>query len=238
MENIDDENKDRQKERILTNFYCAGLPPHNRSLEFLFEVLDDAGGVIDEGGGNHQYDADTFAIRVKGSSGTMYRITVNYRSRAARLMAERFHEIDFDGGDGMDEQLAIGTLMHAYRRMMDFAVHWYDYRNGNWEQICIHESRERMPDCWPGDHVASTILLLANDLRCAFEPPMNTLRRELRESYPVAWGAQQTPSDVTFTDVVKYVGYLERLANCESKEEAFEVRAEALKDLFDEEEEK
>ena len=81
-------------------------------------------------------------------------------------------------------------------------------------------------------------MLLANDLRGAFEPPMNTLRRELRESYPVAWGAQQTPSDVTFTDVVKYVGYLERLANCESKEEAFEVRAEALKDLFDEDEEK
>jgi hypothetical protein len=39
---------------------------------------------------------------------------------------------------------------------------------------------------------------------------------------------------VTFADVVKYVGYLERLANCESKEEALEIRAEALKDLFEE----
>ena len=234
MVNENNENYNNKKEWILNNFRCEGLEPHNRSLGFIFDVLSDVGGTIDVGGGTPQYDADTFAIRVTGSSGTLYRITVNYRVRAARLMAERFNEIDFDGDDGMQEQLAIGTLMHAYRQMMDFTIHWYDFRDGDWEHICIHESREKTPNCWPGDHVVATILLLADDLRGAFELPMNTLRQELRESYPVAWSGRQTPPDVTFADVVKYVGYLERLANCESKEEALEIRAEALKDLFEE----
>ena len=233
--NGNENEKERQKERILSNFWCAGLEPHNRSMKFIFEALDDVGGEIDMGGGGHQYDAQSFAIRVTGSSGTLYRITVNYRAPAARLMAERFNEIDLEGSDGMEEQLAIGTLMHAYRKMMDFSVHWYDFRDGDWEQICIHESRKKTPTCWPGDHVVATIMLLANDLRGAFKPSMDTLRRELRESYPVAWSARQTPDDVAFTDVVKYVGYLEKLANADSKDEGYKIRARALKDLFDEE---
>jgi len=236
-ENKDENEKNRQKESILRKFSCAGLDPHNRSMEFIFDVVNDVEGVIDEVGGGHQYDAASFAIRVKGSSGILYRIRVNYRARAARVMAERFSEIDFDAGDGMEEQLAIGTLMHAYRRMMDFSVHWYDYRSGNWESICIHESRQETPKCWPGDHVVATVMLLVNDLRSAWEIPMNTLRRELREAYPVVWSARQTPPDVTFTDVVKYVGYLEKLANCDNREEALEVRLEALRDLFEVEEE-
>ena len=83
--------------------------------------------------------------------------------------------------------------------------------------------------------MVATIMLLVNDLRGAFQPSMDTLRRELRESYPVAWSARQTQADVTFTDVVKYVEYLEKLANADSKEEAYKIRANALKELFDEE---
>ena len=101
-------------------------------------------------------------------------------------MAERFDEIDFDG-----EQDPIGALMHAFRNMMDFAVHWYDFRDGDWEHVCIHESREKEPSCWPGDNVASAVMALSNDLRTAFEPPMNTLRREMREDLVNRWHAAQ-----------------------------------------------
>ena len=37
-ENTDEEEKNRQKERFLRNFWCDGLDPHNRSMEFIFEV--------------------------------------------------------------------------------------------------------------------------------------------------------------------------------------------------------
>ena len=224
------ETREEQESRILRNFGHPALGPHNKSLEFIFEVVDSVNGQIDESAANHQYDCSSFAIRFKGASGILWKITVNYRPKLANLMAERFEDIDFDG-----ERDPIGTLMHAFRNMMDFAVHWYDFRDGDWEHICIHESREKVPNCWPGDNVVSTVLALSNDLRSAFEPPMNTLRREMREAYPVAWSGGQTPSDTEFSDVVKYVGYLEELADSENKEEAYNIRARALKDLFDEE---
>ena len=231
MENIDDEKKKKKlKEWVLKTFGCDGLEPHNRSLEFMCEVLDDVGATIDVGGESRQYDAESFAIRVPGSSGVPYRISVHFRPRAARLMEQRLNEIDF-GEDG-----AIGTLMHAFRQMMDFQIHWHDLRDGDWETICIHDRRDKTPDCWPGDHVVATVMLLADDLRSALELPMNTLRRELRESYPVAWAAGLTPSDVTFADVVKYVAYLEELQNAENRDEFLEIRARTLKDLYNEEE--
>ena len=222
--------REQQEDRIRRIFGHPELKPHNNSLELVFETVNDVGGHIDESAAGHQYDAGCFAIRFKGISGIQWRITVNYRSNIANLMAERFDEIDFD-----DEQDTIGVLMHAFRNMMDFAVHWYDFRDGDWEHVCIHESREKEPSCWPGDNVASAVMALSNDLRTAFEPPMNTLRREMREAYPVAWSARQTPPDTEFSDVVKYVGYLTELANSESKEDAYKIRARALKDLFDEE---
>ena len=222
--------REEQEDRIRRAFGHPALKPHNNSLKLIFETVNDVGGYIDESAAGHQYDAGCFAIRFKGASGIQWRITVNYRSNIANLLAERFDEIDFD-----DEQDPIGALMHAFRNMMDFAVHWYDFRDGDWEHVCIHESRENEPSCWPGDNVASTVMALSNDLRTAFEPPMNTLRREMREAYPVAWSARQTPPDTEFSDVVKYVGYLTELANSESKEDAYKVRARALEDLFDEE---
>jgi len=232
MEN--NENNNEKKEWILNNFRCEGLEPHNRSLELISAVLNCVGGTIsDVGDKDRSYDADNFAIRVTGSSGTRYRITVNYRSAAANLMAKRFNEIDFDGDNGMQEHLVIGTLMHAFSTMMDFTVQWYDFRDGDWESICIHESREKTQNCWPGDHVVATILLLADDLRGAFEPQMTTLRRELREAYPVAWTARQTPPNVTFADVAKYCGYLEEMLDANNDtEELQEIRARAEKDLF------
>ena len=228
--NVIYETKEEQENRIIGNFGHPSLGPHNKSLRFIFETVNDVGGEIDESVAGHQYDASNFAIRLKGASGILWRITVNYRSKVADLMAERFNEIDFDG-----DQETIGVLMHAFQNMMDFAVHWYDFRDGDWEHVCIHESRKNAPDCWPGDNIVSTVMALSNDLRSAFEPPMNTLRREMREAYPVAWSARQTPPDTEFSDVVKYVGYLTELANSESKEDAYKIRARALKDLFDEE---
>ena len=233
MEN--NENYNKKRKWILNNFRCEGLEPHNRSLELIFDVLNGVGGTIsDVGGGDLRYDTDNFAIRVTGSSGTLYRITVNYRSTAARLMAKRFNEIDFDSDNEMREHLVIGTLMHAFSTMMDFTVQWYDFRDGDWERICIHESREKTQNCWPGDLVVATILLLADDLRGALEPQMTTLRHELRNAYPVAWSARQTPPNVTFADVAKYSGYLKEMLGANNDtEELQEIRARAEKDLFD-----
>ena len=103
LKNKDDENnKNRQKEWVLKTFGCDGLEPHNRSLEFMCEVLDDVGATIDVGGESRQYDAESFAIRVPGSSGAPYRISVHFRPRAARLMEQRLNEIDFDEDGDQD----------------------------------------------------------------------------------------------------------------------------------------
>ena len=230
------EENARQKEEqnqkiawVLKTLHCEGLEPHNRSLELMCELLDELDAIIDIGSENRRYDAESFAIHLRGKSGTRYRISVHYRARFARLIANRFDEIEFDDED------TIGVLLHPIRTMTDTEIHWHDPRDGNWESICIHGRRDETPKSWPVDLLVTTMLTLSDDLRQALELPMNTLRRELRSAYPVAWHNGQTPEEVTFADVTKCVTILEALEGAESRDEFDEIRALALEELFNEE---
>lgn len=222
--------QDDQIDRVLKTLYCEGLEPHNHSLSLISNLLHELDATIDIGGGSRSYDAESFAIFLRGTSGNRYRITVNYRARVARLIAKRFNEIEFKS----NPEETIGVLMHPFRSLMDFETHWYDARDGAWEGICIHERRDVLPKSWPADLLVTTMRTLSNDLRNSLTPSMTTLRSELRHSYPIAWCSRQTSDDVTFTDVVKFVTLLETLQNAGDREEFLEISGAAQRDLFNE----
>lgn len=222
--------QDDQIDGVLKTLYCEGLEPHNHSLNLISNLLHELNATIDIGSGSRSYDAESFAIFLRGTSGNRYRITVNYRARVARLIAKRFNEIEFKS----NPEETIGVLMHPFRSLMDFEIHWYDARDGAWEGICIHERRDVLPKSWPADLLVTTMRTLSNDLRNSLTPSMNTLRSELRHSYPIAWCTRQTSDDVTFTDVVKFVTLLETLQDAGDREEFLEISEAAQKDLFNE----
>jgi hypothetical protein len=222
--------QDDQIDRVLKTLYCEGLEPHNHSLTLLPNLLDELDATIDISGGSRSYDAESFAIFLSGTSGNRYRITVNYRARVARLIAGRFNEIEFKS----NPEETIGALMHPFRSLMDFEIHWYDARDGAWEGICIHERHDVPLKSWPVDLLVSTMLILSNDLRNSLIQSMNTLRSELRHSYPIAWFARQTSDGVAFEDVVKFVTLLETLQNAGDREEFLEISDAALGDMFNE----
>ncbi len=222
--------QDDQIDRVLKTLYCEGLEPHNHSLNLISNLLHELDATIDIGGGSRSYDAESFAIFLRGTSGNRYRITVNYRARVARLIAKRFNEIEFKS----NPEETIGVLMHPFRSLMDFEIHWYDARDGAWEGICIHERRDVLPKSWPADLLVTTMRTLSNDLLNSLTSSMTTLRSELRHSYPIAWCARQTSDDVTFTDVVKFVTLLETLQNAGDREEFLEISEAAQRDLFNE----
>ena len=223
------EEQDQQIAWVLKTLHCEGLDPHNRSLELMCELLDELDATIDIGAENRRYDAESFAIQLRGKSGVRYRISVHYRARFANLIANRFKEIEFDDED------TIGVLLHPIRTMTDTEIHWHDARDGNWESICIHGRHDETPKSWPVDLLVTTMLTLSDDLRQSLELPMTTLRRELRSAYPVAWHNSQTHEDVTFADVTKHVKILEALQEADDREEFDEIRALALEELFNEE---
>jgi len=214
--------QDEQIAWMKNTLHCQGLDAHNRSIELICELIEELDAKIDIGGESRRYDAESFAIRLRGSSGVYYRISVHYRARFARLVAQRYSEIDWD------DEGAIGALMYPFKSMLDFEIHWYDARDGDWESICIHGRRNESPNCWPADFLVSTMATLADDLRQSLELEMNTLRRELRESYPVAWCSGQTSPEITFADVTKHVSILEEMQNVDSKEEFFEIQERVL----------
>ncbi len=204
--------------QIMGTFGQEGLEPHNRSLGLISRVIKDVGATVETGSEYRQYGKESLAIRLSGSSGVNYRISVHFNRRVARLMGHRLNEMDFD------DSSFIGAFMHPFRGMMEFDIHWYDLRDGDWQSICIHDRRDAPPECWPGDHIATTIQLLNDDLNSALLPEMSTLRRELRISYPIAWAAGQTPSEVRFFQVANYVSDLELLDGTSSLEEFMELR--------------
>ena len=232
MKNLPTQNEqqDDQIDRVLKTLYCEGLDPHNKSLELISNLLHELDATIDIGGGSRSYDAESFAIFLRGTSGNRYRITVNYRARVARLIAKRFNEIEFKS----NPEETIGVLMHPFRSLMDFEIHWYDARDGAWEGICIHERRDVLPKSWPADLLVTTMRTLSNDLRNSLTSSMTTLCSELRQSYPIAWCARQTSDDVTFAYVTKFVTHLAALQNADDREEFSKIREAALKDLFNE----
>jgi len=219
-------NKTKKNRKILKNFTCEGLDQHNRSIEWLVDVLDEIGAEIETCSDQRRYDAESFSIRMIGSSGVLYRISVHFRRQQARLIAKRIEEVDFDAENWEEDgaPVPIAVLMHAFHEMMSFDVHWFDARDGDWESICIHGRREK-PIVWPGDTLVSVVSTLSDDLRSALELSMNTLRRELCEALTIAWFNNQTTKDVTFEMVAQYVTNLQDLENADDKEE-FQVLQE------------
>ncbi|MDP6888445.1 MAG: hypothetical protein QF454_00240 [Candidatus Thalassarchaeaceae archaeon] len=109
---------------VLKNFHCEGLDPHNRSIEWICETAQELNATIDIGGESRRhYSGRSFAIRVRGTSGVEYRISVHHRPRFAEIAAERFAEIDFSDED------AIGLLMRPLKYMLDYEIHWLDAPN-------------------------------------------------------------------------------------------------------------
>lgn len=200
------------------SFGQEGLGPHNKSLELISQVIGDVGATVDIGSEYRQYGSESISIRLTGASGTNYRISVHFKQRVARLMARRFSEMDFE------DPVRAGAFMHPFRKMMEFDIHWYDFRDGDWVSICIHDRHDTPVECWPGDNIATTIQLLNDDIRSAMLPEMSTLRRELRSSYPVSWAAGQAPPEVQFSDVAKSVFWLGILDDASSIDEFNETR--------------
>ncbi len=212
---------------VLKHFCCEGLEPHNRSIEWICETADELGAKIDIGGENRRYSSGrSFAIRVRGTSGVLYRISVHYLPRFAEIAAQRFDEIDFSDED------SIGLLMRPLKYMLDYEIHWLDERDGNWESICIHGHRDRPATCWPGDELVTTLLTLSDDLRQSLEKSMNTLRSTLGKSYMISWCSGNTPSEVTWAHISRHLKHLHEMENAGSKEDFYDARNIALAELY------
>jgi hypothetical protein len=214
---------------ILRHFTCEGLNQHNKSIEWLIETIEKTGCTVERMAEVQGYHAECFTIRLRGTSGVVYRICVKYQPVHARLLAQRITEVDFD------DDLAIGTIMWPFNGLMDSDTSWFDARDGGWESLCIHGRRDVKPKAWPGDTLISLLHTLSQDLRSSLERPMTTLRRELRKAYPVAWFNKQTPNGTTFEDVIKHTRFYEALQDAPDEETFDKLRELALEELFGEE---
>jgi len=221
------QEKSEEIDRVVKILSCEGLGPHNVSIKGIIEVIEELDAEVIFGDENSDYASESFAIRVQGKSGVLYRVSVHYRPRYARLIAERFVELQ--------DESEMGVLLQAFRNMLNFEVHWYDSRDGGWVGFCIHGRSEDIPKCWPGDMLISLLCTLGDDLRSSFEPKQNTLRRELCEAYPVAWCANQTLPNTTLADVSRFIDIIHQMQEAQSKEEFLDIREKAIQEIFDEE---
>ena len=226
-----EEKLNKQKtDWVLKHFRCEGLDPHNKSIEWICETAEELNATLDIGGESRRhYSGNSFAIRVRGTSGVLYRISVHYRPRFAQVAAQRFEEIDFSDED------SIGLLMRPLKYMLDYEIHWLDDRDGDWVHICIHGRRDLPATCWPGDELVTTLLTLSDDLRQSLEKPMNTLRSTLGKSYMIAWCSGNTHPDVTWGQMSNHLKHLRKMENANSEEEFYEARNIALSELYGEE---
>lgn len=212
---------------ITKHLHCDGLEPHNKSLDLIDEAINDVGATFDIGGENSSHRSEhSFAIRLRGTSGVLYRISVHYRPRFARLIADRFHEIELLENDDLN------ILMRPFRYVMNFDIHWYDDRDGTWEHICIHGRRDRPILHWPGDELVTTLHTLSDDLRHAvMNREMNTLRGEICKSYMISWCGGHTPSDVKFSDVTNYIRHISSMQNA-SKDDFTAAHNAAMLEIY------
>jgi hypothetical protein len=225
---LEEKLNNQRTDWVLKHFHCKGLEPHNRSIEWVIETVQDLGATIDIGGENRGHRIEhSFAIRLRGTSGVLYRISVHYRPRFTNLISERFSEVNFvEEGD-------LDILLQPFRYMMNYEIHWLDDRDGAWENLCIHGHRDRPITSWPGDELVTTLVTLADDLRHAvFDKKMNTLRSELRKSYMISWCGGYTPSDVTFEDVSKYIRHISEMEDTRNKEDFTEAHNAAMLELY------
>ena len=209
--------------------YCPGLTPHNNSVEMLVEAIKQHDAIVDIGGESRRHSrngAISFAIRVKGRSGTQYRVSVYYHPLYAEVVAKRIDEID------LNDPEQIGVLMRPFGALLHFESHWHDARDGDWNHICVHERRNLPSNCWPGDALVAMVQALANDLRSALEPEMNTLRHELMRAYPVAFCNEQTPPEITYSDVTTYCIAVGEINKCKKKKETVEKCKLAREQFF------
>ena len=73
---------------------------------------------------------------------------------------------------------------------------------------------------------------LANDLRSALEPEMNTLRHELLLAYPVSFCNGQPPSEITYADVTTYCTVVADINKSKKKKETVEKCKLAREQFF------
>ncbi len=213
-------------ERMLREYSIEGIEEHNRSLRWLLDTAERLGARIEVEPGDSRWDSVPFEIRLSGlESGIHYRIRVNYRPKMAQLMSRRISEVD------LSDEESVRAMLPAFQKMVDFDVYWYDPRKLDWERFCVIPNNRKDSKAWPFDRIVSLMEALNDDLGTALDISMNTLRKELVESYPVAWFSGQTDPSLTFDKVSIYVGHLMDLSYCESQDE-FEDVSNAFAALF------
>ena len=215
-------------------FTCEGLGPHNRSIEWLLRTFEDLDVKIDRTAERYRHNSgESFQFTISSLSGMVYRVSVTYQPRQARLLAKRFGELD------LRSKKHVQTLLYSFQGILTFDVHWFDARDGAMEHICIERNRKEKSKYWPGDHLVAVTKILADDLRSSLEYPMTTLRNTLISAYPIAWANEQTPDGVTMAHVQRHVDYLKKLKKLEMKKDRKDdfmaVQTTALKELFNEE---
>ncbi|MDP6562629.1 MAG: hypothetical protein QF377_02535 [Candidatus Thalassarchaeum sp.] len=213
-------------ERMLREYSIEGIEEHNRSLRWLLDTAERLGARIEVEPGESRWDSVPFEIRLNGlESGIQYRIRVSYRPRMAQLMSRRISEVD------LSDEESIRAMLSAFQKMLDFDVYWYDPRKLDWERFCVIPKNRKDSKAWPFDRIVSLMEALNDDLGTALDIGMNTLRKELVESFPVAWFSGQTDPSLTFDKVSIYVSHLMDLIRTESQDE-FEDVSNAFAALF------
>ena len=225
---IEKKQSESNLEWISKNLHCEGLGPHNRSLELVVETIVDVDAKVDIGGAHRGHGMEkSFAIRLSGTSGLQYRISVHFRQRFADLLAERFADTDLSEEDSLD------ILMQPFRYMLNYDIHWYDERDGNWEHICIHGHRDRPITSWPGDELATTIRTLGDDLRhSVFDKNMNTLRSTLCKSYMLSWCGHHTAVGISFEDVTHFIRHIRAMEGARNKEDFEAAQQTAMLEIY------
>ncbi|MEE2758657.1 MAG: hypothetical protein VYA86_01620 [Candidatus Thermoplasmatota archaeon] len=223
MENVED-----KMDWIRNNLYCEGLEPHNLSIEWVIETIEKLAAEVNisvEAYG--RVDAVAFTVKMRGSSGVLYRIQVKYKPKFAKLLATRYSEVELVEDDDFH------LLMVPFRYILDCDIHWWDDRDSTWENICIHGDRSKPITCWPGDLLVTTMETLADDLRCAIvNEDLNTLRRELKRSYMLAWCTGKVPPVTTFEDVLNYLRHVSSIQNSKDRDEALMRQKIAIRELY------
>ena len=216
---------------MLREYSIEGIEEHNRSLRWLLDTAERLGARIEVEPGESRWDSVPFEIRLNGlESGIHYRIRVSYRPRIAQLMSRRISEVDLSDEDAK-AAMSIRAMLPAFQKMLDFDVYWYDPRKLDWERFCVIPKNRKDSKAWPFDRIVSLMEALNDDLGTALDIGMNTLRKELVESFPVAWFSGQTDPSLTFDKVSIYVNHLMDLIRTESQDE-FEDVSNAFAALF------
>ncbi len=219
----------RERERLIDQLSIDGLDGHNKSVEWLFDSCEFLGAEVEEKPSDHHYNSENFQIRLSGKdSAVEYLINVQYRPEILRLLGKRIGEVNLDNYEESE------TIYTPFIQMVDFDTMWYDHTKREWKRFCIvpKHRRQQSPidaqdiagiypvsQVWPLDRIVSLMYALNDDLHSAKNAEMDTLRKELCSSYPLAWFAGMTDERLDFEEISAYVTHLKDLLETSSWEE-------------------